>query len=157
MTFTPTKRRLALTVHIVSSVGWLGAVAAFVGLSVVAVLSTDAATVDAVHVAMNAAGWPVLVPLSVASLVSGTIQGLGTRWGLLLHYWVVVKLGINVVASVVLVLYMQTLRSLADHPSSGPERLSPLIHSVGALALLLAATALSVFKPPGLTKRGHRR
>jgi hypothetical protein len=149
---------LALTVHIVASVGWLGSVIAFAGLSVVAVLSTDPPTVRAVQVAMNAAGWPVLVPLSLLSLVSGTIQGLGTRWGLLRHYWVVIKLAINVVASVVLVLYMETLRAVGDETSSPhANNLSPLIHSVGALALLLAATALSVFKPQGLTRFGQRK
>ena len=37
----------------------------------------------------------------------------GTTWGLFRHYWVLFKLLINLVASIVLLLYMQTLSYLA--------------------------------------------
>jgi hypothetical protein len=60
---------------------------------------------------MDWAGWFVLVPLSFASLLTGLIQSLGTRWGLFRH-WVLAKLLINVFATVVVLLYMQTLGSL---------------------------------------------
>ena len=63
---------------------------------------------------MEVTGWFVLLPLSVASLVTGLVQALGTKWGLLRHHWVVVKLGISVLTTVVLLLYTQTLGVLAD-------------------------------------------
>lgn len=62
MILSPPWRKLALTVHVIASVGWLGAVIAYLGLSVVAVTGDDAATVRAVHLAMDAGGWAVLVP-----------------------------------------------------------------------------------------------
>ncbi len=58
-------------------------------------------------------GWFVLVPFSVASLLTGLTQALGTPWGLFRHYWVLIKLLINVVATIILLLYMQTLDELA--------------------------------------------
>ncbi len=66
------------------------------------------------------------------------------------------------IASVVLLLYMQTLGALADlaGTTGDLEALcdpSPLLHSAAALALLLAAAALSVFKPAGRTRYGWRR
>jgi hypothetical protein len=37
---------------------------------------------------MGLTAWLVIMPLSVATLVSGLVQALGTTWGLLRHYWV---------------------------------------------------------------------
>jgi hypothetical protein len=165
MSLTPRIRRLALTAHIASSVGWLGAVAGFLALSIAGLASQDAQTVRAAYVAMDAIGWFVLVPLSLASLVTGLAQSLGTAWGLFRHYWVVFKLLINVVATVVLLMYMQTLGDLADvaaeKASSSPDlgelrSPSPVLHAGGALLLLLMATTLAVYKPRGVTPFARR-
>ncbi|MGI8626903.1 MAG: hypothetical protein ACR2J5_10110 [Geodermatophilaceae bacterium] len=161
---TPRLRKFALTAHVTSSVGWLGAVVVFLALGVLGMTSQDAQTVRGVYLVMEPAAWSVLVPLGFASLLTGIVQSLGTTWGLFGHYWVLFKLGINVLATLVLLLYMQTLDLLADLAAdtssddlSGLRSPSPLIHAAGALALLLAAAALSVFKPRGMTRYGQRR
>ena len=161
---SPGLRRVALTVHVVTSVGWLGTVAGFLALAVVALRSSEPSLVRALYVAMEVLGVAVLVPLSLASFASGLVQSLGTSWGLLRHYWVIAKLSISVVATVVLLLYIPTVRLLADVAASPPladDRLllpsgSPVLHSAAALAVLLVAAALSIFKPRGLTRRGWR-
>ena len=154
-------RKAMLTGHVVASVGWLGAVACFAAISVVALVSADPVTVRGAYVVMEQTGWWVMLPLSVASLVTGVVQGLGTRWGVLRHYWVVIKLLINVVATLVLVMYMQTLVALADDAVTAADPSvvaspSPVVHAAGALMLLVCATVLSVYKPRGVTKRGRR-
>jgi hypothetical protein len=107
--------------------------------------------------------WSVLVPLSLASLTTGVISALGTTWGLWRHYWVVLKLLLNLVATVVLLLYTRTvsLTSEAARTSSGAELrslgLSPLIHAAGALVVLLVALAMAVYKPQGRTRYGRRK
>lgn len=114
---------------------------------------------------MESTGWIVLVPFSLASLITGVVQALGTKWGLFRHYWVVAKLLINLVATAVLLLYMQTLGTLADLAAmtSPPAPLdalripSALIHSSAAVLLLLVAVGLSVYKPRGVTRYGWRR
>ena len=158
----PPARRLALTTHVVTSVGWLGAVAATLVLSVAGVASQNRQTVHAVYPALEIVGWYALVPLSLASLLSGLVISLAGAWGLIQHYWVVTKLAINVVASVVLLLYMQTLGALADRAGSAAElsavrSSSPVLHASAALLLLLAAAVLSVYKPAGRTRYGWRR
>jgi hypothetical protein len=110
---TPAVRKVALTAHVVASVGWLGAVAAFLALAVVGLTSQDAATVRGVYLVMEPAAWFVLVPLAVASLLTGLLQSLVTTWGLFRHYWVVFKLVINLVASTVLLVYMETFTYMA--------------------------------------------
>jgi hypothetical protein len=161
---SPAWRKFALTAHVMLSVGWLGAVLGFLTLSVVGLTNSDATTVRSVYLAMEATAWFVLVPLSLASLVTGVVQALGTPWGLFRHYWVVFKLAINLVATVVLLLYMQTLTYLAriaadsrGQDVSELRDLSPVLHASAALLLLVVATALAIYKPRGTTRYGRRK
>jgi hypothetical protein len=166
MVLTPRLRKLALTAHLTSSVGWLGAVVAFLALSVAGLTSQDPQTVRGAYLVMELTGWVVLVPLSLASLVTGLICSLGSIWGLFRHYWVLFKLLINVVATIVLLLYMQTLDYLADVAAAatlssselrGLRSPSPVLHAGAALLLLFVATTLAISKPRGMTRYGQRK
>jgi hypothetical protein len=162
MALTPRLRKLALTAHVTASVGWLGAVVAFLALSVAGLTSQDPQTVQGAYLAMELTGWVVLVPLSLASLLTGLVCSLGSAWGLVRHYWVLFKLVINLIATIVLVLYMQTLDALADVAAAtalsgtGLRDPSPALHAAAALLLLLVATTLAIYKPRGLTRYGQR-
>ena len=150
MIMPPRLRKFVLTAHVASSVGWLGAVAGFLALAVVGLTGGDAQTVRGAYLVMEPAGWFVLVPLALASLVTGIVQALGTSWGLFRHYWVVFKLLINIFATVVLLMYMQTLGDLADVAADRRTDLrvvqsaSPLLHAGAALLLLLFAPLLGL-------------
>lgn len=159
MVMAPPLRKLALTTHVVASVGWLGAVVVFLALSITGLTSTNTETVRSAYLAMEAVGLYVLVPFSIASLLTGLIQALGTKWGLIRHYWVLAKLFINVLASVILLLYTQTLASLAETASTNADlgtlrNPSPMLHAAVGLLLLIAAAALSIYKPRGITRYG---
>lgn len=166
MIFSPTLRKFVLTAHVVSSVGWLGAVAAFLALSIAGVTSADAQIVRSAYISMELTGWLVIVPFSLAALVTGVVQSLGTAWGLFRHYWVLFKLLIAVLATVILVVHMQPISFVAKVAAT--EVLAPsdlrglrlrLVADAGAAFLvLLVATTLSVYKPRGLTPYGrHKR
>ena len=163
MTMAPRLRKLALTAHVVSSVGWLGAVAGFLAIAVVGVTNQDAPTVRGAYLVMEPAARIVLLPLAFASLLTGLVQALGTPWGLVRHYWVLFKLVINVFATVVLLLYMETFRVMAGVAAdpnadlSAVRTPSPALHAGAALLLLLTATTLSVYKPRGVTPYGRRK
>lgn len=156
-------RKLLLTAHVTTSVGWMGAVFVFVALAVLGLISKDPQAVRGAYLLMEPAARWVLVPLAFASLLTGVVQSLGTPWGLFRHYWVVFKLLITVLASVVLLIYMGTLRSLAAvaaDPGADLDvvrNVSPLLHAVLALLVLIVATVLAIFKPRGLTRYGWRK
>ena len=160
---SPRQRKLVLTAHVTCSVGWLGAVAAFLALALVGVMSEDAETVRGAYLVMEPAAWFVLVPFAFASLLTGLVQALGTTWGLFRHYWVLFKLVINVVATVVLLTYMESLGFMAGVAADPSAELgivrnaSPVLHAGAALLLLLVATALAVYKPRGVTRYGRRK
>ena len=101
---TPRLRKLGLITHITSSLGWLGALAAFLVLSIAGLTSQDVETVRGAYLAMNLIAVFVIVPLSLAALATGFIQALGTEWGLLRHYWILVKLLLTIFATVVLLV-----------------------------------------------------
>ena len=162
---TPALRKFGLTAHVSSSVGWFGAVAGFLALAVSGLTSRDAQVVRAVYLAMNLIGWSVIVPLSLASLLTGLVQSLGTSWGLLRHYWVVIKLLITVFATILLLVHMQPVGHLArvvatTTLASGELaglRIQLVADAGAALVALLVAATLSVYKPRGLTRYGRRR
>ncbi|MGH9872277.1 MAG: DUF2269 domain-containing protein [Pyrinomonadaceae bacterium] len=160
---TPGLRKLALTVHVTSTVGWLGAITGFLALAIAGLTSQDAQLVRSAYLAMEVLGWYVLVPFCMASLTTGLIMSLGTPWGLFRHYWVLVKFAITVVAAIILFMYTQTLSSLGDLARDTTlsiddlQNPSPVLHSGAALLALLVAVTLSVYKPRGLTKYGRRK
>jgi hypothetical protein len=164
MPLTPPLRRTALVAHVVSSIGWLGAIAAFLVLSITALRDDRGSVVVACYVAMDVVGRYLLVPMSLFTLVTGLVQSLGTSWGLFRHYWVVAKLGLTFLATVGLLVHQYTLvgaaaaRAAVSIPDRELDRLGVLLARDAALAIgvLLAATVLSIFKPWGPIREDSR-
>jgi uncharacterized membrane protein len=75
----------------------------------------------------------------------------------------VFKLLINLAATTVLLMYMETFSHLARVAAdqradlAAVRNVSPLLHAAIALCLLLVATVLAVYKPRGLTPYGQRK
>ena len=63
---TPRVRKFALTAHVISSVGWLGAIVAFLALAIVGLTSDDAQLVRAVYLTAEPLTWFVIVPAALA-------------------------------------------------------------------------------------------
>jgi hypothetical protein len=157
-------RKLALTIHISVSVGWIGAVLAYLVLVVAAMTGQDL-KLRAAWIAMELIGWYLLVPFAFAALVTGLVMALGTPWGLFRHYWVLISLGLTVVAAVVLLQHMYTVSFFArfaaeaDASSVGPLRQAlsgELLHAGLGFLVLLAIELLNVYKPRGMTPYGQR-
>src|SRR5215216_6748517 len=100
-------------------------------------------------------------PAAIGTLVTGVLLSLGTRWGLLQHYWVATKLALTVgVIATAVQLGDRLVRQAIAAPSApvadgatilgiaaAPTWLIAL--SVAHLLMLGAATVLSVYKPWG--------
>lgn len=161
---TPGVRKFALTTHVTSSVGWLGSVAAFLALAIAGVSSMDAQIVRAAYLAMHVTTWFVIIPFCLAALVTGLVQSLGTTWGLFRHYWVVTKLLLTVLATIILLLHTQPIDQVAAIAANTTLsnidfrqlRLQLVGDAAAALFVLLMTTALSIYKPWGLTPYGLR-
>jgi hypothetical protein len=164
MTMTPRVRKLALSLHVILSVGWIGAVAAYITLDVAAVTSPDADTLRAAYLAMEVTSRRAIVPLAVSSLLTGLVMSLGTKWGLFRHYWVLISLILTVLATLVLLVEIRTISHLAnvaaDSTTSSEDLRSlggTLPHSVGGMFVLLVISVLNMYKPQGITPYGWRK
>jgi hypothetical protein len=170
MTMPPGLRKFALAVHLTFSVGWIGAVVVYLALSIAAVTSQGAQTLRAAWIAMELTGWYVIVPLALASLLTGLVMALGTKWGLFRHYWVLFSLVLTILSTVVLLLHMPDVSVLANVVQQAEGALDgqdkhlyarlddgDLLHPALGLAVLLVIQVLNVFKPSGMTRYGQRR
>jgi hypothetical protein len=162
---SPGVRKFALLVHVVVSVGTLGAISSFIALAIAGLMTTDPQLTGAAYVAMDIITRLVILPLLVGSLLGGALQSVGTPWGLLQHYWVVAKLGMTAAATAILFVHTQPIGALARAASAEPVTdlasyrgldIQMLGASAAASLALLAMTILSVYKPRGLTTHGWR-
>jgi hypothetical protein len=161
---TPGFNKFGLTAHITFSVGWLGAVVAYLALAIAGLTSHNAQMVRAAYLSMELIGWFVIVPFSLAALLTGLVQSLGTQWGLFRHYWILVKFLLTTGATIVLLRHMQAVSRMSDLAAettlSSADfralRIQLVVHAAGGLLVLLAATTLSVYKPWGVTSYGRR-
>jgi hypothetical protein len=155
-------RKAGVLAHVTASVGWLGAVGAFLAVAIAGMRSVDRETAVAAYVAMDWIAWWAILPSCIASLVTGIVQSLATPWGLLRHYWVIVKLVLTLVATAVLIMHMQAIdhaaeaaRQASSIAELGRGRIQLAAQAAAALLTLLIATGLSVYKPRGVTPYGQ--
>ncbi len=150
--------------HIAVSVGWIGAIGGYLALDVTTFVSDDAVLLRAAYVGMGLiAGW-VILPLALAALVTGVLVSVGTKWGLVRHWWTVISLLLTVFATLVLLSELRTISAfagIAGDAGNVPDQLrglgSTLPHSVGGTLVLLVVLVLNVIKPRGLTPYGWRK
>jgi hypothetical protein len=166
---TPALRKLVLTTHVTTSVGWIGAVAAFLALGIVGMTSGDVGVVRGAYLSLNPICTFVIVPLSLAALTTGLIQSLGTSWGLLRHYWVLMKFLLTILAIAVLLLHQfsalaEVTRLVSEAPAGALPRADlgrvgfVLVRASGlGILVLIVVTTMSVYKPWGRTPYGQRK
>ncbi len=154
--------RWLLVGHVLTSVGLSGSVAAFLLLSVCGLYGMPAM---AVYPALDLLARVAVTPLLVLALVTGVVQSLVTPWGLVRHWWVVLKLGVTLFTGAVLLVQLPGIQTVAAAAMDGPDAMAGLddlrrsfvLHSGAGLLVLLVPLILSVFKPRGLTAWGQRR
>ena len=164
MIMPPNLRKFALLLHVASSVGLLGSIAAFLVLAVIGLTSDSELTLRSAYLVMQPITRWVIVPLALVALTTGVIQSLGTSWGLFRHYWVVIKLLVTVFAVTILLIKTALITEaarLAALPSLPLAELRAAgaqlaFHAGTGLLVLLLPMILSIFKPKGLTPYGWR-
>lgn len=98
-------RKVWLTLHVGISVGWLGLSLAMITLAFTGLLAETHAVRHGAYELMHIIDLTIVIPSVVLSIITGLVVALGTPWGLLKHWWVLVKfviaLGIPAFAAVV--------------------------------------------------------
>jgi hypothetical protein len=149
---SPGARRAVLTVHIVASVGLLGDCAALLATGVRAATTDDPVLAASAYELMSMFSMVFGIPLSLASLGSGLLLGIGTKWGVLRFAWVTAKLLLIVSVILVGALIIGPSEAAMVDGEGGRELVIPLAAGYDVIALC-AATGLSVYKPRRRTSR----
>jgi hypothetical protein len=156
---TPATRKAVLVLHAVTGISWMG-----VDIALFVLLMTARTTDDPTLVVSGFNAIRIIVPvavppLSLGILVTGLILGLGTPWGLVRYWWVLVKLSLSLVMTVL--VFLSLLPAINSIPvlSVTPMSADAVRASLGFLPtqlmfppivsflMLGVATILSIFKP----------
>lgn len=157
-------RRATLVLHIVSAGAWIGIDVVVAVLVFTGWFSGDPETRSTAYRALATfVVWPMFAA-GLASLLTGVVLGLASKWGLVRFWWVAVKLALNLaLCALVLVALQPGMEEVAaygdDLLAGDPDsaRVSTLFFPpVVSLTALTLATWLAVFKPWGRI-RGTRR
>lgn len=168
MTFTLGRhlRRTTLLLHVLCGVGWMGLDLGLMVLVLSGATTGDGAVAAAAYTTSHLVV-PVVVPaLATGMLLTGIVLGLGTRYGLTQWTWVLTKLAIGVLLTVLV------FTSLLPGVLGIPEGLTGTADQVRAMvgdtvrdlvfppfvsfALLAVSLVLSLWKPWGRTPWARR-
>ncbi|MFD2763455.1 hypothetical protein [Micromonospora eburnea] len=146
---SPTGRKALLTLHLVTSLSWLGADLVLLALGVAGLRGADA---EVVYPAAGLLVTWLFAPLSVLVWLVGLASALLTPWGLLRWRWVLVKFAITTaMLGLVLLLLAPTVRRIAELGTdlTTRDRLDLIIPPTVSTTLLIVMTVLSTYKPWG--------
>ncbi|MDQ2661651.1 MAG: hypothetical protein M3Y52_07250 [Actinomycetota bacterium] len=102
---SPRTRKAVLITHIASSGAWLGLDLAL-GVLVLTAFTAEAQPAAAAAASIaSLTTWP-LITVGLLTLASGILLGLGTKFGLVRYWWVLVKLALNLVLVTLVVLVL---------------------------------------------------
>lgn len=156
-------RKAVLTVHIISAVGWLGVDAVFAVFVVITMTATDPMLLGVSYYALDVFVFWGLITAGLICLASGLLLGWGTKWGVLRYWWVAVKLGLNIVLT--LLVPFALAPTLADSGEYGSQLLTGVVTAgppedlifpiVVAPTALVVAIVLSIYKPWGKIRKGQ--
>lgn len=160
---SPPVYKVLLTAHIIVSVGWLGVVIAKIVLKLIAMTTAAPDIAAALYLATGRLDL-AFPPLALGTIVTGVLLSLGTKWGLLQHYWVATKIALTFGVIVTAVQLGTRIPRPTGQPVDGGTFLSIatapafllLTLSVSHLLMLVVATILSTYKPCGKTWFGRR-
>lgn len=154
-------RQAVLTVHLISSVGWIGADLGLLVLAITALTSDTPRVGQGACVALAFLATWITAPVSVIALVSGVLLSMVTRWGVFRHTWVVVSLVLNALMVVLVVFALGPLYRGVEHLVLAAPATSPVADILGgqrdqimvppcvAFVVLTGVTIINVYKPWG--------
>lgn len=168
ITLPPRWRKLLLTVHVVVSVGLIGADLTVIILGITGLTSSIPELIRASYLAMELLIGTALIPLALGALLTGILLGIGTQWGLTRYYWVLTKLMLIIVAITALVFLLRpritrVATEVLHVPLAnllameiGAAGIAVIIGPSVAVLILITAAILGIYKPWGQIRSGRK-
>lgn len=154
---TGASRKTVLTVHIASAVALVGTSAGLLIAGVRAATRSEPAQAHTIYELMQLLAFSLGIPFSFVALASGATLALSSRWGLVRHWWVTVKLVLLLATIVTGALVTgRSIDAMLDDTGPGGTgddgaQWTLVIAVAAQLAMVVTANVLAVFKPAGRT------
>jgi hypothetical protein len=157
-----------LAFHAVTSAAWLGIAVMFVALSGLALSAANVRDAQTIYEAMALFDQTMLPMATMAATTSGFALGVTTKWGIVRHWWVALKV---VLSFAVLGIAFGFLNDALERSAAQAAQLAAVGGAVAdvtssgqvvlwgfvlALVSLIGAMLLSIYKPRGMTPWGRR-
>lgn len=158
-TLKPVPRKVWLIGHVAVSVGWFGGAYAMLVMAIVALTSAGSALRHAAYELMQVSDTAIMIPGAFGALVTGLVLGLWTRWRVLHHWWVVVKLLLTIGGMAFAYAYLaKNVETALLDPRADLASIAPDIVAGSSVMVLvlLTTTLLSITKPWGRTRFGRQ-
>lgn len=158
---SPRTRRVWLTLHVGISAGWLGVSLTMTVLALTAQFANSHSVRHGAYELLHLIDWRAAIPSMFLTIITGLVVSLGTKWGLVRHWWVLTKFAISVtiplVAGTVESALADELMERTVDPAAKPGATGVgLVACLGAFTVALwVATILSVVKPWDRTPWGR--
>lgn len=157
----PRLRKGVLVAHIVAVGAWIGLDLMLGVLVFTPLLTADPAVAALCYRAMPLLYWPVLGS-GLISLITGVALGAGTHHGLVRHWWVLVKLALNVLLTALVIVLLgpamddaaEAGRRLAAGLPAGIDLSNLVYPPIVSGTSLVVATVLAVYRPWGRVRDG---
>lgn len=162
-------RQALLAAHVLSSAAWLGMAVMFVALSLLALRAANVRDAQTIYESMAFFDQTMLPWANVAATTSGFALGVTTKWGIVRHWWVVIKV---LISFAILGIAFGFLHDALERSAAEAAHLATVggavsdVDSSGqvvlwgftlALVSLIGAMLLSLYKPRGMTWWGRRQ
>lgn len=150
-------RKAVLVVHLASVGSWLGIDVVMAVLVFTAMRTEEYATKALSFRALELiAVWPMTVS-GLTCLATGVLLAVGGKYGLTKYWWVVVKLGLNLLLSTLVLMALRPdVNAMAEQARAQDPALNAgdlIFPPIVSPTLLMVAVVLSVFKPWGRLRK----
>ena len=145
-------RQWLLLGRVICSLGWMGAGAANLVLAITALGNNDGGLRSSCYQLINIVDFALVFPLAFSALASGVVISLATKWRLLRHWWVLVKLLLTVAVIVFSTLGVgvwveqSMATTTGSMPTSSPVALELVVGASANIAAFRFMTWASIAK-----------
>jgi hypothetical protein len=147
-------RKFVLTLHVGTSVGWLGAALGMLILTITAIVTKEPEIRRAAYTFMHINDLAMMIPLGYIAFITGILLSLGTNWGVFKYYWIVVKLVLTTFVLIFAGVFTQAwVREAITVTTEGGNievlGANLLVNAISFLIVFWTTTTLSTYKPWG--------
>lgn len=108
------KKSLLIAIHVISLAAWIGGTLGMLLLGIYLYSAENAAQLTYTLASMEIIDENLLKYPALMTLLTGILLSLWTQWGLVKHYWVIIKLGLTIITIMIGIFFLNKWTDLDE-------------------------------------------